>query len=259
MRKPLFLTSLLTLFTSVASATVLFTDAGDITNFTITNTGTNASVTEVNPSDLDGTALLIDDRSGTGGIDTNGDRPIIVFQADAAFTPAVKVSFDLNIDTSAATGSNVLFRMGPDASAVGAKSNSSLGVQLTKSGTIAVETSGGTTNTSDAFDPTRVNLTFFYNTSDSALNLSGFSGPSSLAASTWALYVDSTPLVTGQAETNDLATSQGFAWFSGTSGASLMNFQLDNIEYSVVPEPATFGLLFGALALLLVMRRRINR
>jgi hypothetical protein len=233
-------------------ATVLFQNSADLSNFTTANTnGSTARILVVNGSTtpvstLDGDALRFSDTSNTL-------QPALRHQTSVALSDALKVSFDVKI---ASVSSNIVFRVGPDASLLGAASSSSFGVQLTNSGTIATEQSPSNVNyTSSYSSATRFNLTMFYNNSDSAIDLTAHNGPASLGSHKWALYVDGTLKSSALAEKSSqtYGSSFGFAWLSGTSaGANAMDFQLDNIEFtniSAIPEPSSAAALIGSGAL----------
>lgn len=256
-----YLAGLIVLTSATGYSTILFQDSADLANFTTANTNaTTARVLVVDGSTtpvstLDGDALRFSDTA-------TGLLPALRHQTSVELADALKVSFDVKI---ASVSSNVVFRVGPDASLLGAASSSSFGVQLTNSGTVATEQSPSNVNYTSSFSTTnRFNLTMFYNASDAAIDLTAYNGPASLGSHKWALYVDGTLKSSALAEKSSqiYGSSFGFAWLSGTgANTPSMDFQLDNIQYtniSAIPEPSSAAALigFGVLGFVASGRRR---
>jgi hypothetical protein len=252
-----------------STPTTIFKDAANLANVTISGTGTNAAVSVVNGSTtpattLDADALRVSDTSSTL-------LPTINHQTSVALADALKISFDMNV---VSLGSNIVFRMGPTASALGGLSSSTFGIQLASTGSVVAEqglTVGSGTNAnvtySSAFQlNTRFNVTIFFNNSASTLDLTAYSGPAALAANQWALYVGGTLKSDALNERYDQTFGEnfGFIWRAGTaaSGAN-QNFQLDNIEFtniSAIPEPSSAAALCGLGVLgFAALRRRDHR
>ncbi|MCU0791492.1 MAG: PEP-CTERM sorting domain-containing protein [Opitutaceae bacterium] len=250
-----------------ATTTTIFKDAADLANVTRT-TGTNATITVVNgtstpvASALDGDALLFSDTS-------TSVLPTANYQAGFGVADALKISFDVKI---ASISSNIVFRMGPTASGAAAVSVSTLGVQLTNSGTAVAEQgatvgSGTAANISYASSYStvnRFNVTIFFNDSDTEMDLTAYDGPAALAAKQWALYVDGVSKSASLSEryVHVLDTDFGLTWRAGTSAAgNSINFQLDNLavtNISAIPEPSTYAALLGlgTLGFATLRRRR---
>jgi hypothetical protein len=253
-----------------ATTTTIFKDAADVTNV-VRTTGTNATITVVNgtstpvASALDGDALNFSDTNSTV-------LPTVNYQAGIGVADALIVSFDVKI---ASISSNIVFRMGPTASGAAAASGSTLGIQLTNSGTAVAEqgaTVGSGTaaniNYSSSYSTAeRFNVTIFFNDSDAAMDLSAYDGPAALAAKRWALYVDGVlkSAALNERYVHDLDADFGFTWRSGTAASggtgNNLSFQLDNLEFtniSAIPEPSTYAALvgLGVLGFASLRRRR---
>ena len=238
-----------------ATVTVLFQDAADLTNFVVPSTTTSATAD-----------VIVVDGSSTPASVFGGDairvydadtskRPALNYDASNPFGQPIKISFDVNF---ASGNSNIMFRIGPAASGVGTKSNTTVGVQLASSGTIVAEGSTNTNFSSQFSLGTSFNFAVIYNNSATPLDLTSEGGPV-LAANTWAMFKDGAQIGGTFAETTGgLNPAQGFAFLSGTGSASIMEVQYDNITLETigVPEPSTYAAILGFLALAIVLRAR---
>ena len=258
MNKILFLTGVLCAATVSlnATVTVLFENAADLSNFDVPSgtVSATADVIVVDASSTPVASVFGGDAIRVYDADT-GKRPALNYDASNPFGQPVKISFDVNF---ASGDSNIMFRIGPTASGVGAKGSTSVGVQLASSGTIVAE---GTTNTNFASQfslGTSFNFAIIYNISASPLDLTSEGGPL-LAANTWAMFKDGSQIGGTFAETTGgLDPAQGFAFLSGTSATRVMEVQYDNITIETigVPEPSTYAAILGFLALLYILRTR---
>lgn len=257
-QKTLILTAGITLTALPLSAGVvtLFQNAGDLaTNFTVSTTGTLAGTEVVSgvDSNLDGDAIRMYD-----GPDAAVQRTYLQYAAAASLTSPFKVAFDL-YDSS--TDNANLFRIGPSGANLALGGAPSLGIQMTSTGTVTVQT-GTNISFAGAYTPgSRANIALYYNPTASTYDFAAEGGPL-LAATQWAVLVDGAVLDNGTATSTGLSTwngteAQDMWFFTGTGGTSSgMNIQYDNITLTVVPEPSTYALMLGLAVLGMAWVRR---
>jgi len=232
-----YLASLIVLTAASSYATILFRNAADLSNFTTANTSASAKISVVTTptSALDGDAMPIYD-DALQFSDTDPTKLSALYhQTGVALSDVVKISFDVvNFSTSGAN-SNFVFRVGPNASALGSASSSSFGIQLTTAGAVVAEQGANSIFKNAYTIGNRFNVTIFYNKSGAITNLSRYGGPSFLAANKWALYIDGVEKSStlGEKASQTYGSSFGMVWLSGTGfAAATIKTQFDNIEYT---------------------------
>jgi hypothetical protein len=194
--------------------------------------------------------------------------PIIEWELGSAIS-AAKFSYDFTAFAADNTTGPIRFgvglKTGTTSQELNQGANRYITIVLDSSGSIDFQTSGGTdfsdTYTTDALH----SLTFFINDFDGqSINYTAPGGSSeTLLANNVAYYLNDSLLGTtsliGTVGGRDLTTTEGNIGrfgFHGLSGGEGIVSHYDNISVSAIPEPSTYSLIFGALALSFAATRR---
>jgi len=244
---------------------------GDFGNPIFTNSGSQyevdiRSVANSPFPTSEGSALRIRDKDSNNG-------PSIEWELNTSISAAA-ISFDYHIISTSATVAPIVFGIGQATGSTSTSLSSSSSrlatVNLNNEGGALFQAQGTASNPANgSFTLGAVgSINVFINDFDSqSVNYTapGDTSTSSLAANTVVFYLDgalagSKSFSDGTLGSNDLGTTVGNIGrfgFNGFSSNEGIVAHFDNLNVSAIPEPGTYALLFGALALgFAVIRRR---